>query len=88
MKRMGNAGHREKGKSYFARRIWRGPNDTCTSGLRRRRGTSSTVTRDRYSASCSSTGRGTEQIHRRVGELDEAVMEDEVLEGLYGAACS
>ena len=26
---MGEAGNREKGKGYFARRIWHGPDETC-----------------------------------------------------------
>ena len=81
---MGEAGNRTKGKSYFARKIWDGPNDTrwhvwLAEAPRH------CFTRDPRPllTFVQLHGLGTEQITVRVDRLDEALMEDGVLEGIF-----
>ena len=81
---MGEAGNRAKGRAYFARRIWDGPDHTkwhvwlapaprhCFSRDPRPMLTFVQL-----------HGLGTEQITVRVDALDERIMEDGALEGFF-----
>ncbi len=82
---MGEGGNRRKG-SYFARRIWHGPEDTCwhvwleappTHQFRRGRG--ATV------AFVQLHGTGTRQIVRIIPQVDDLYMTDQSLLKLYAA---
>ncbi len=83
---MGEAGNRNKGQSYFARRIWHGPGDTCwhvwleaPPTHQFRTGTGATVTFVQLH------GTGTRQIIRRVPRVDDQYMTDGALLELYGS---
>ncbi len=83
---MGEAGNREKGKGYFARRIWHGPEETCwhvwleapvTHQFRKGRGATVTFVQLH--------GTGTRQIVRRVPRIDDQYMTDGELLELYSS---
>ena len=83
---MGEAGNREKGRGYFARRIWDGPDDTCwhvwleaPPTHQFRKGTGATVTFVQLH------GTGTQQIVRRVSCADDGYMADGALLELYSS---
>ena len=79
---MGEAGNRPKGKSYFARRIWDGPNDTkwhvCLAPAPRHifHGDPRPIL-----SFVQLHGTGIEQIRRRVGALDHRYLSDPSLTG-------
>ncbi len=82
---MGEGGNRRKG-SYFARRIWHGPEDTCwhvwleappTHQFRRGRGATVTFVQLH--------GTGTRQIVRIIPQVDDRYMTDQSLLKLYAA---
>ena len=81
---MGEAGNREKGRGYFARRIWHGPDETCwhvwleappTHQFRKGRGATITFVQLH--------GTGTQQIVRIIPEVDHQYMTEEALLTLY-----
>ena len=81
---MGEAGNREKGRGYFARRIWHGPDETCwhvwleapvTHQCREARGATVTFVQLH--------GMGTQQIVRIVPTVDDQYMTDRALLKLY-----
>ena len=81
---MGDAGNREKGRGYFARRIWHGPDETCwhvwleapvTHQFRKARGATVTFVQLH--------GTGTQQIIRIVPTVDDQYMTDRALLMLY-----
>jgi hypothetical protein len=83
---MGEAGNREKGKGYFARRIWDGPDETCwhvwleapvTHQFRKARGATVTFVQLH--------GTGTQQIVRRIPQVDDQYMTDRALLELYSS---
>ena len=83
---MGEAGNRPKGQSYFARRIWHGPGDTCwhvwleaPATHQFRKATGATVTFVQLH------GTGREQVVRRVPRVDDQYMTDGALLELYSA---
>ncbi len=80
---MGEAGNRPKG-SYYARRIWHGPNDTCwhvwleaPPGHQFRKATGPTVTFVQLH------GTGRQQIVRRIPRMADRYMTDRGLLDLY-----
>ena len=81
---MGEAGNREKGRGYFARRIWHGPDETCwhvwleappTHQFRKGRGATVTFVQLH--------GTGTQQIVRIIPNVDDQYMTDRALLTLY-----
>ncbi len=81
---MGEAGNREKGKGYHARRIWYGPDETCwhvwleappTHQFRKGRGATVTFVQLH--------GTGTQQIVRIIPNVDHKYMTDRALLALY-----
>ncbi len=83
---MGEAGNRDKGRGYYARRIWHGPDETCwhvwlealpTHQFRKGRGTTVTFVQLH--------GTGTEQIVRVVPSPDHKYMTDGGLLELYSS---
>jgi hypothetical protein len=83
---MGDAGNREKGMGYFARRIWHGPDETCwhvwleappTHQFRKGRGAAVTFVQLH--------GTGTRQIVRIIPHVDEQYMTDRALLKLYSS---
>ena len=84
---MGEAGNREKGRGYFARRIWHGPDETCwhvwleappTHQFRKGRGATVTFVQLH--------GTGTKQIVRRIPRVSTTgTMTDRGLLELYGS---
>ena len=81
---MGEAGNRDKGRGYFARRIWHGPDETRwhvwleappTHQLRKGRGATVTFVQLH--------GTGTQQIVRIIPKVDHQYMSDRALLTLY-----
>ena len=81
---MGEAGNREKGKGYYARRIWDGPDETCwhvwleapvTHQFRKASGATVTFVQLH--------GTGTQQIVRIIPNVDHQYMTDRALLTLY-----
>ena len=80
----GEAGNREKGIGYYARRIWDGPDETCwhvwleaSPTHQFRKGKGATVTFVQLH------GMGTQQIVRIIPQVDDRYMTDRALLKLY-----